>query len=132
MHTIRLRRPWLRSLDPHSPPQKVDVPDTQPPTTTDGSVISYRRAFNRPTGLTPADVVWLSLPHHTAESIEIRINDALVHQSVHPSKATGPIRIDITASLQSANQLVITLTTGRTSPAALDAPVTLEIESEGS
>ncbi|QEG02500.1 hypothetical protein Mal15_66210 [Stieleria maiorica] len=110
------------------------MPDTAPATAPEGSVISYRRVFNRPTGLTPADVVWLSLPHHTAESIEIRINDALVHQSVHQSvqqsKTTAPIRIDITARLQPANQLVITLTTGRTFPATLDAPVTLEIESD--
>ncbi|QDV88085.1 hypothetical protein [Planctomycetes bacterium TBK1r] len=125
MHTIRLRRPWLRSADPLSPPDKVDVPDTTPLAVTGGDRVTYRRVFNRPTGLTPTDVVWLSIPQYAADSIEVRINDTLIVRST-----TGdPIRVDITAQLQTSNQLAVTLKPSGSSPAALDGQVTLQIES---
>ena len=125
MHTIRLRRPWLRSVDPQSPPDKVDVPDTAPPAVTGGDRVTYRRVFNRPTGLTPTDLVWLSIPRYAADSIEVRINDTPIGRST----AGEPIRVDITADLQASNQLAITLNPSESSPAALDGLVTLEIES---
>ncbi|QDV46985.1 hypothetical protein Enr13x_68940 [Stieleria neptunia] len=125
MHTIRLRRPWLRSIDPQSPPDKVDVPDTAPLAATGGDRVTYRRAFNRPTGLTPTDGVWLSISHYAADAIEVRINDTLISRST----AGEPIRVNITADLQTSNQLAITLKSSESSPAALDGAVTLEIES---
>ncbi|MCS7470463.1 hypothetical protein NZK35_27750 [Stieleria sp. ICT_E10.1] len=125
MHTIRLRRPWLRSVDSQPPPDKVDVPDTLPPAAGGGAVVTYRRAFNRPTGLTPNDSVCLSIAHFTADSIEIRINDTLIYQS----DRTEPIRLDMTAALRPSNQLAITLTAGECPTTVLDGAVTLEIES---
>ncbi|PAY19672.1 hypothetical protein CKO51_10085 [Rhodopirellula sp. SM50] len=115
----------MRSADPQSPPDKVDVPDTAPLVVTGGGRVTYRRVFNRPTGLTPTDVVWLSIPQYAADSVEVRINDTLIYQS----DRTKPIRLDMTAALRPSNQLAITLTAGKCPTTVLDGAVTLEIES---
>lgn len=103
----------------------MDVPDTAPVAVTGGGQVTYRRVFNRPTGLTPTELVWLSIPHYAADSIEVRINDTLIGRST----AGDPIRVDITADLQTSNQLAVTLKPSVSGPAALDGLVTLQIES---
>ena len=125
VHTIRLRRPWLRSVGDQEPPTKVDVPDADLSAERCDSFVTYRRAFNRPSGLEPNDRVWLSIAKYTDCSIRVLLNDVSIFQGDTPQ----PLRIDITPHLGNTNQLVIQRTAEHQLNAVLDGEVTLQIES---
>lgn len=125
MHTIRLRRPWLRSVDGGSVADKVDVPDDAP---IDAARVTYRRTFNRPTGLTTEDRVWLSIRRFTARSARVVLNERPIHQT----RSHEPIRLEITTNLLAGNRLQIHLDADDDRPPALDGAVSLEIESHES
>ena len=124
MHTIRLRRPWKRFIDHSGDPDNVDVPDQTPLSAQPGTTLTYRRAFNRPTGLSPSDKVWLSVVQKAASSIQIVFNESIVFES----ETSNPIRVNISDQLQPSNQIAIRLTSCGESPALLDGQVALEIE----
>lgn len=123
MHTIRLRRPWSRQLDGQPTADKVDVPDDRPVPVSAGRRVTYRRSFNRPTGLAADDRVWLAIDPCAASAIEILINGISIHQSA----ADQPIRVDITRHLEPANQLVLQLAGDPAGQAHLAGPVHLQI-----
>lgn len=136
MHTIRLRRPWLRTLDDQGTPDRVDVPDNRSGINPgagpgaghgaghdDASNLTYRRVFNRPTGLQSGDKLWLAIESFRARQIGVLLND----KSIFLSDVADPIRIEITSHLKHSNQLVIQLLG---SDACLSGAVTLQIETE--
>ena len=130
VHKIRLRRPWLRTVDePKQSGDRVDVPDPGHLELREGSRLIYRRAFNRPTGLEIGDKVWLSIDSYSGRSIRVLLND----QSVFQSDTREPIRIDLTTDLEAANRLEIRLAGSmeedtQTISAGLDGEVSLQIE----
>ena len=125
MHTIRLRRPWLRSIGDQELPTKVDVPDADRSADGGDSFVTYRRAFNRPSGLGPDDRVWLAIARFGDCSIRVLLNDT----SIFHGDAPQPLRIDVTRHLDHTNQLTIQLTAESPLNAVLDGEVTLQIES---
>lgn len=124
MHTIRLRRPWLRFSNLDATPDRVDVPDDSP-LACGGGTVTYRRAFNRPTGLATHDRIWLSIEHFSGDSIRVLLNDTPIDQDV-----TGDsILVDLTSYLEPTNQLSVQLEGSADVTAALDGAVSLQIES---
>jgi hypothetical protein len=108
----------------------VDVPDLSQLELREGSKLTYRRAFNRPTGLEIGDKVWLSIDSYSGGSIVVLLND----QSVFQSDTHEPIRIDLTTGLEAANRLEIQLAgsvaeDAQVISARLDGDVSLQIES---
>ena len=131
MHTIRLRRPWLRTIDDLNQPDRVDVPDVGRVPLREGSILIYRRTFNRPTGLEIGDKVWLSIESYSAGSIRVLLNE----QSVFQADTAQPVRVDLASRLEPSNQLEIQLagssvmTEAVMTEAGLDGEVSLQIES---
>jgi hypothetical protein len=120
----------LRTIDdPAQPAARVDVPDGDRVPLAEGARLTYRRAFNRPTGLESGDKVWLSIESYAARSICVSLND----QSVYQTDTAQSIRIDLTARLESSNQLEIQLAGKALGEsvrveAGLDGEVSLQIE----
>lgn len=101
----------------------------------EGSILIYRRAFNRPTGLEIGDKVWLSIESYSAGSICVLLNK----QSVFQADTAQPVRVDLASRLEPSNQLEIQLagsvmteavmTEAVMTEAGLDGEVSLQIES---
>lgn len=127
MHTIRLRRPWMRSIPGQPTPEKVDVPDDSSVTVDAGTVVQYQRSFNRPTGLGPDDTIWILIESYRAQSIEVRLNDHPLDQTEHT--ADGSVRVNVTNHLAPSNRLELQLTADAIQPGLLDGLVSLQIDS---
>lgn len=137
-HTIRLRRPWHRSIA-DTEPVKVDVPDVhaadvdtpgKEPATPDGSVpVCYRRSFNCPTGLTEMDDVHLMITGYSGMRAKVILNNELLHTG-ELADATFPIFVDLRKSLQPSNQLVIEILGSPGQAAILSGEVNLRIQSD--
>ena len=101
------------------------MPDEAPLDCSVDNPVTYRRAFNRPTGLAPEDRVWLSIEHFSANSIQVLLNGTPVYQT----DTGNSLRLDLTPFLEPTNQLSVQLNASAASLAALDGPVSLQIES---
>ncbi len=117
MHRIRLRKPWLKAttasfmndqpLDVDA--IKSDVPDTDTsllPPGADGFLV-YQRTFNRPTGIGDATRVHLQIDSWAGHLAWVDLNGDALARDLPQSR--GPLRIDVTPSLQSGNRLRIGL-----------------------
>lgn len=145
MHSIRLRRPWLRSRKGQTQPDRVDVPDQDPVLLAAGDTLTYQRSFNRPTGLDAASTVSLVIEGYLGDSMDISLNDetftrvAGSGQSASPgqsasrgestgtSEPTGPLKIDIGADLQATNRLALRIKADSSGNARLVGGVSLQI-----
>lgn len=122
MHTIRLRRPWLRSVEGQTGSGKVDVPDVRSVPGA-GKPVTYRRSFNQPTGLESHERVDLVIDRFSGASICVSLNG----ERIDAGDATFPLRIDVTARLEHSNRLEVQLEPGADGKAVLDGAVTLQI-----
>ncbi len=122
MHTIRLRGPWQKVEGSDSTATRVTVPETQHGDGL-GESATYKRNFNRPTGLTGQDRVSITISDWEGKLEQIAINDNVIE---HDDKR--PLRAEITPHLELHNVLAITLAGGTDSPARLSGEVTLQIE----
>ncbi|MCO8123949.1 hypothetical protein NHH03_19550 [Stieleria sp. TO1_6] len=127
MHRIRLRRPWTRTVGDQPPTEKIDVPDADPATVQAGTSVCYRRAFNRPTGLTPDTTLWLSIGIPTGDSLRVSLNGHTI-QALTAIQTAQPIQLDLTAKLLGSNELVIELESEQAALCGLTADVALLIE----
>lgn len=139
MHTIRLRRPWLRRTADSNPPRTVDIPEAAPPNgrasptdsgATDSGIdndspVTYQRSFNCPTGLQPGDSVWLLIEGAGASQATVTLNESTCYEG----PATSILRIELTPHLQSSNQVTIRLESATHSRITIGGGVSLQIES---
>lgn len=121
-HTIRLHAAWKRMVDSGDSSSVAEVTVVSLPDvalrTTSGLAVTYRRTFNRPTGLSSTDSVsFLSDLLPIADSIWF--ND---HQVAIPSQ---PI-LELGDRLRAHNELVLRIPGDRFGQAA-DATATLRI-----
>lgn len=123
MHSIRLRRPWIRKSTPSSLAETVDVPDL-----TGGFPhgVVYERRFNCPTGLSSDDHVELFVERASGAQVGIVLNGTEVFDG-RPTQIVYPLRVDITSLLQPTNQLSVRLEGSAEANASLDGAVALEI-----
>ena len=126
MHTIRLRRPWLRAAGQGSAAETVDVPDATPVASPAGEVI-YERNFNCPTGLEAADRVWLAVDQLRGSAVVIVLNGTVLADAAIDS-LDFPWRADVTEQLASSNKVAIRLKPEANSIASIDGEVSLRIE----
>jgi hypothetical protein len=122
MHIIRLRKPWQRNRDGEGPAQRVDVPDKDSAAPRPARSTSYRRNFNRPSGLDPATKVLLRIESWRGDLKLVSINE----QSL--PIAEPPLVIEITEWLTAHNQLCIQIVDTNATLALLDGEVTLAID----
>jgi hypothetical protein len=127
MHTIRLRRPWCKSIETGSVPLRVDVPELNVETTTseEQQTSTYRRSFNTPSGLSDSSRVYLRV-----DGWEGCLEFATLNGSplvVGKSK----INAEITDLLKPNNQITISLADRGGQPARLSGEVTLAIDDNG-
>ncbi|MCA9137598.1 MAG: hypothetical protein KDB00_12590 [Planctomycetales bacterium] len=87
--------------------------------------VTYRRTFNRPTGLGTGDRVWLLIDQFSGDSIKVMINDI----QIHAAEGTHLARVELTSHLEPTNRLVVGLSGSPASPAVLSGAVSLQIES---
>lgn len=124
MHTIRLKRPWLRERQvdgQESSAQRVDAPDDSP--LLDGvGVTTYRRKFNRPTGLDQGDEVFLSIESWTGGSMEVRLNGEEL-----PAVGSA-INVGVMSLLQPHNELVVRITDAGETQGRITGEVALRIQ----
>lgn len=123
MHLIRLRRPWQKIVGPASEPATIDVPELdEKPAANELAAATYRRSFNKPTGLEPSSRVHLRVAGWQGLLESAELNDARL-----PADETR-IDADITGLLRPQNQITIRLI-GRPGQAArLSGEVALAID----
>ena len=122
MHVIRLRRPWDRIDAQTQQRQRIDVPE--PPSDEDSPrSVTYRRRFNRPTGLVPDTAIRLRISGWAGELTALSLND----QSLPVGAA--PLEVDLSGRLEPHNSLQLTLAPGPDgAPPRLSGEVTLVID----
>jgi hypothetical protein len=92
MHLIRLRDPW-------------DVES-------EGTVVRWRRFFNRPTGLSPGDAVELRF-ENLADGAILRLNSELLEAR---SGEAGWTAVAVAPLLKDRNEIIIELHTSQARP----------------
>ena len=125
MHTIRLRKPWQRTVGDVT--ETVEVPDhsqTGPDHKTIETEVVYKRKFNLPTGLSETMPVYLRITDWRADQIVIRHNDAVIPTTT----SARPLRVELTKSLTLHNEVTITLTGAAADGPQLIGDVSIEID----
>ncbi len=132
-HRIRLRGPWLRwsgTLANVQQAVRVTVPEPSPaaapeanPSGTDAVPIFYRRAFNRPSGLTAATQLQLVL-REVPELSAVYLNEVSL-----PFATTGPghYRIPLHHCLAGGNRVDLQFAAAAPSSRRLSGDIWLEI-----
>lgn len=123
MHTIRLRRPWLRTASEGEQAIKVDVPDRTPAESDNRSIVRYERSFHRPTGLEDHENVWLTIESYSGGSIRVLLNESTLSDSAMES----PVELAVTSHLRPTNRLLIEIQPTSSEPARIDGDVALRI-----
>lgn len=119
MHLMRLRSPWQKNVGVAAF-ERVELPDQGDEVTKQAT---YRRRFNRPTGLEPDQSVWLII-HKWSGSLEsVSVNGQLVP----PDESGDETRFEITSMLQLHNELELILMANNGEPPRLIGPVELGI-----
>jgi hypothetical protein len=125
MHTIRLRRPWCKSIETGGVPLRVDVPELNVETaSSEQQTSTYRRSFNIPSGLRDSSRIYLRV-----DGWEGCLESATLNGSpldIGKSK----INAEITDLLKPNNQITISLTGSGGQPARLSGEVTLAIDDD--
>ena len=138
-HRIRLRGPWLRwsgTLEQFEQATRVTVPEPAPvaaaqanpaatePVEDPAAMVFYRRAFNCPSGLTPATQLRLVL-RAVPELAAVYLNERSLRFT---ATAPGQYRIPLPACLPGGNRLDLAFRPSDPLPLRLAGEVLLEIE----
>lgn len=125
IHRIRLRGPWQAQVCAAADTPAADsaaaaqqwlratVPHRwiQPPFDT-AAAVRYQRRFNKPTGLTDGETVWLVVEDF-GPAISLQLNGS----SWPPCSAdAAPLRVEITSQLKASNVLTLTVSRGDEPP----------------
>ena len=131
MHKIRLKKPWEKTTNLATTSVRVQVPE-QPPgvaplnreSPTAVETATYRRRFNRPTGLLPTTKVWLNISEFAGRLERLSVN----HQEFLGLQS--PVELEVHAALVDHNELLITLSATDETQPRLSGDVWLAIEDE--
>ena len=122
MHVIRLRRPWEKARPDGSQASRIDVPEANDASADPQAAYRYCRRFNTPSGLSASNRLYLRIDGWRGRLESATIND-------HPLVvASSRINADITALVQTHNQITLVLAGHSGQSASLNGEVTLAIE----
>jgi hypothetical protein len=124
MHEIRLRKPWIKTVDDSSTGFRVDVPELAGfDLERSVEVARYDRNFNRPSGLDDSRV-YLRITGWQGTLTSLILNQT----SVPLDAEWTQIDLEIASLLESHNQLSVTLRGTPAQPPRLSGEVTLAID----
>ena len=134
IHRIRLQGPWEWAVPTPVSTQawtwnRIRLPDEWDRLPALPGAVWFRRRFNAPTGITPADRIWVAIT--TLQLPTSVILNGKVLSAVSPSE-NSVLRCDITHTLADRNLLEIVFASGILPPnleGGMGRPVVLEIES---
>lgn len=127
MHSIRLRKPWQRTMAGVT--ESVEVPDesTEMPSASPvagPTMVTYSRKFNTPTGLSQRTRVHLRISDWQGRWSVLTVNG----NAFPVDDVVAPCQFDITDALSLHNELTIQLTECQMAPPSLSGEVVLLIE----
>ena len=129
MHKIRLKKPWEKTTNLAKTRVRVDVPEQPQGAATSHidataavETATYRRRFNRPTGLQPSTRVWLNIRDFAGRLEFLSVNQRQFQA------LDAPVELDIHDALSDHNELVITLSATDGAQPSLSGDVWLAID----
>lgn len=127
MHSIRLRKPWQRTIAGVT--ESVEVPDETPESPSAPSVeaaaeVRYSRKFNTPTGLLPQTRVHLRISGWQGRCSVLMVNG----RAFPVDEVVAPCQFDVTDVLSLHNEVAIVLTEFQKTHPRLCGEVVLLIE----
>ncbi len=137
IHRIRLQGPWEWAVPTSVSTQawtwkRIRLPDEWDRLPVIPGAVWFRRRFNAPTGITPADRIWVAITTLQL-STSVILNGQVVSKLTPRSDEANPVlRCDITQALSERNLLEIVFDSGILPPdidGGMGRPVVLEIES---
>ena len=137
IHRIRLQGPWEWAVPTPVSTQawtwnRIRLPDEWDRLPALPGAVWFRRRFNAPTGITPADRIWVAITTLQLSS-SVLLNGQVVSKLTPRSDVANPVlRCDITQALSERNLLEIVFDSGILPPdidGGMGRPVVLEIES---
>ena len=121
MHVMRLRSPWQIDRNDGSGPQRCDLPDVSQ---SGAAQASYQRSFNRPTGLTSEQHLWLFV-HEWEGSLESLMVNGLAFDV---DETASSCQVDISGCLENHNVIELRLVARGDVQPRLKGPVELGID----